>query len=152
MWLTDLISGKPEQRRFVDPVIGELTAQVRPRREAKWHSWRGRCVLPGQTRPTTFLLCGDGRAPSRWLLEEVHRVLQGLADLKAKASELLAARPDLGPPESFVLTSVSTWEEVDDQLLLEFVRQPPLGPGAAVEFEWSVPGPGALHQVRLRPN
>lgn len=79
-------------------------------------------MLAGQRHATWFSLSGDSRAPFASLVAEVHRALDHLEKIAAKANRELGQRAGAPSFADFYLARVSDWDEHDN--ILELVLLP----------------------------
>jgi len=149
MKIRDVLFGKPVCKRFQDPVLGELTATVRPGREHKWCAWDGERVFDRGTRPTRFWLGGDGLAPEPGLVAEAHRVIGALPEIAAMAAAELRKHAIATPMEDFHLETMVVWDDADEILELSFVPVRPSELREELRFEWPASGAAPFHRVRL---
>ena len=120
-FVTDFILGKPRQVTFQDACVGELIATIRRQPTNAWCRWHGQQCFEGQSRATHVSLSGDLKSPDRELLEELHRVVRGLARIETKADLELRKLNERASFRNFYLSSIGDWERHDSILQLEFV-------------------------------
>jgi hypothetical protein len=121
-------TGKTRRLTFRDERIGELAVPPRGGRDGEWCWWQGRHVLDGQTIATRFGLSGSPKGPYAAIVAQVHRVLDHLEAITAKASLPLRERNSAASMQDFYLFRIGVWDEHDDILELELqpVDQPVL--------------------------
>jgi hypothetical protein len=115
-FVTDFILGKPRQVTFQDACVGDLVATIRTQATNAWCLWHGQQCFEGQSRATHVSLSGDLKSPDRELLEELHRVVRGLARIETKADLELRKLNERASFRNFYLSSIVTHQRRRDDV------------------------------------
>ena len=96
-FIFDLFFGK--KTTFSDPVIGELTARINPKKPEKISLWRGSKILMGQGIETGFFLYGNAGGPNLSQITEIHQILDNFPSVIKKLE--LAIQADVNSRQHF---------------------------------------------------